>query len=85
MPKVKLGIPSPKQQRETFNRIIAIAMAYAGVRTQAALGVMLGMSRATLSKRMNHGGWSYEEVCRLVRVLKLSADDAAALLGVKAA
>lgn len=43
--------------------------------------VRMGMSRQAISRRMNDGGWKDEELWKLVRVLKLSAEQLAAMLG----
>ena len=39
------------------------------------------MSRQAVSRRMNDGGWKDEELWRLVRVLKLTAEQLAVMLG----
>ena len=41
----------------------------------------MGMSRQAICRRMNDGGWKDEELWKLVRVLKLSAEQLAAMLG----
>lgn len=84
MPRVKLGTPTPAQQRAVMNKIIKIikkAMVDCDIEDYTALGLQMGMSRQAISRRMNDGGWKDEELWKLVRVLKLSAEQLAAMLG----
>lgn len=81
MPRVKLGIPSPAQQRAAFNKIVKKAMVDNDIEDYVTLASRMGMSRQAVSRRMNDGGWKLEELWLLVRVLKLSGEQAAAMLG----
>lgn len=81
MPKVKLGTPTLAQQRSAMNKIIKKAMVDCDIEDYTALGLRMGMSRQAVSRRMNDGGWKDEELWRLVRVLKLTAEQLAAMLG----
>ena len=81
MPSVKLGTPTPAQQRDVMNKIIKKAMVDCDIEDYTALGLRMGMSRQAISRRMNDGGWKDEELWKLVRVLKLSAEQLAAMLG----
>lgn len=81
MPAVKLGIPTAAQQNAALRKIIKKAMVDNDIEDYAMLARRMGMSRQAISRRMNHGGWKLEELCRLVRVLKLNGDQAAAMLG----
>ena len=81
MPRVKLGTPTPAQQRAVMNKIIKKAMVACDIEDYTALGLQMGMSRQAISRRMNDGGWKDEELWKLVRVLKLSAEQLAAMLG----
>ena len=81
MPRVKLGTPTPAQQRAVMNTIIKKAMVDCDIEDYTALGLRMGMSRQAISRRMNDGGWKDEELWKLVRVLKLSAEQLAAMLG----
>lgn len=81
MPRVKLGTPTPAQQRTVMNKIIKKAMVDCDIEDYTALGLRMGMSRQAISRRMNDGGWKDEELWKLVRVLKLSAEQLAAMLG----
>ena len=76
MPRVKLGTPTPAQQRAVMNKIIKKAMVDCDIEDYTALGLQMAISR-----RMNDGGWKDEELWKLVRVLKLSAEQLAAMLG----
>lgn len=87
MPATKLGrtaIVNPVKQRETFNTFVRIGMARKQIRTQEQLAVRLGMDRSVFNKRMLHGRWKYEELCRLFRVLELSGEEVAQMMGVAA-
>lgn len=82
MPRTKLGIPTPAQQRDALKRVIKVSMAANDVDSYTELAVMLGMSRQALSRRMNDGGWKFEELCRLIRVLKMDPDQVSKMMGV---
>ena len=81
MPRVKLGTPTPAQQRAVMNKIIKKAMVDCDIDDYTDLGLRMGMSRQAVSRRMNDGGWKDEELWRLVRVLKLTAEQLAVMLG----
>ena len=81
MPRVKLGTPTPAQQWAVMNKVIKKAMVDCDIEDYTALGLRMGMSRQAISRRMNDGGWKDEELWKLVRVLKLSAEQLAAMLG----
>ena len=83
MPSVKLGTPTPAQQRAVMNKIIKKAMVDCDIEDYTALGLRMGMSRQAVSRRMNDGGWKDEELWRLVRVLKLDVSQVARMMGVK--
>ncbi|MBQ2997287.1 MAG: hypothetical protein IJE22_08680 [Oscillibacter sp.] len=82
MPRTKLGSPTPAQQRAVFNRIMRMAMAANDIPDLTALAPRLNMTRQALSYRVNHGGWKYEEICLLVRVLKITGEQLAAMFGI---
>ena len=82
MPRTKLGSPTPAQQRATFNRIMRMAMAANDIPDLTALAPRLSMTRQALSYRVNHGGWKFEEICLLVRVLKITGEQLAAMFGI---
>ena len=88
MPRIKpLGktVVNPVKQREAFNRLIRIAMARKDIRHLGQLASMLAMDDACLSKRMSGGSkWSYEELCRLFRVLEFTPEETARAMGVVA-
>ena len=81
MPRVNLGTPTPAQQRAVMNKIIKKAMVDCDIEDYTALGLRMGMSRQAVSRRMNDGGWKDEELWRLVRVLKLTAEQLAGKTG----
>lgn len=45
MPRVKLGTPTPAQQRAVMNKIIKKAMVDCDIEDYTALGLQMGMSR----------------------------------------
>ena len=53
MPRVKLGTPTPAQQRAVMNKIIKKAMVDCDIEDYTALGLRMGMSRQAISRRMN--------------------------------
>lgn len=73
---------NPVAQRKVFNRCVKVAMARKDIRTQGALAAMLGMDRAVVNKRLNHGGWSDVELWRLIRVLEFQPEEVAMMMGV---
>ncbi|MCQ5025487.1 hypothetical protein NE612_01365 [Oscillibacter valericigenes] len=81
MPRTKLGIPTPAQQRETLKRVIKVSMAANDVDSYTELAGLMGMSRQALSRRMNDGGWKFEELCRLIRVLKMDQEQVSRMMG----
>ena len=81
MPRVKLGTPTPAQQRQAMNKVIKKAMVDCDIADYNTLGLRMGMSRQAVSRRMNDGGWKVEELWRLVRVLHLTAEQLAIMLG----
>ncbi|WP_298030223.1 hypothetical protein [uncultured Dysosmobacter sp.] len=83
MPKVKLGksVFNPVRQREIFNLYVKIGMLRKGIKTQGQLAARMSMDRSVINKRINQGGWKYEELCRLIRLLELSAEEVAQMMG----
>lgn len=81
MPRTKLSIPTPSQQRAAMNKVIKKAMVDCDIDDYTGLALRMGMSRQAVSRRMNDGGWKDEELWKLVRVLKLTAEQLAVMLG----
>lgn len=62
------------------NRIIRHSMVANGIPTERELAGRLGMTPKTLSSRMTlKTPWTHEELCRAVRVLKISNEQSARL------
>lgn len=81
----KSKIFNPVSQRKVFNRCVKIAMARKDIETQSALAALLGMPRSCLTKRMNgETDWSFDELCRLFRVLEFQPEEVAMMMGVVA-
>ena len=87
MPKVKLGQSiRPEARRETFNKIIGIAMIRNGIKTQDRLAALLHMDHSAVGKRIRgDSAWKYNELCNLFRELHLSTEEAAVAMGVQSA
>lgn len=67
---------NPVAQLAVLNRLIDIGMARLGIKTDQELAVLLGMNRTSLSKRRSgEAKWTWIEVCRLIRLLDLSAEE----------
>lgn len=81
MPRVKLGTPTPAQQRQAMNKVIKKAMVDCDIADYNTLGLRMGMSRQAVSRRMNDGGWKVEELWRLVRVLRLTPGQVGTMMG----
>lgn len=85
MPRTKLDIMTPERQREITNRTIEHYMVDLQIRTPTNLAPLLGMSPETTRSRWRKGGWTIEELQKLVRVLGISPADAGKILGCKPA
>ena len=81
MARTKLSIPTPSQQRAVFNRIMRMAMAANDIPDLTALAPRLNMTRQALSYRVNKGGWKFDEICTLVRILKITGEQLAIMFG----
>lgn len=82
MPRVNLCKPKPTPG-DAAERIISTIMAQRGIRTRKELAVKVGMDEQVLRLRMRTGEWKLEELVKVARALRMSKEDAAALLGVK--
>lgn len=85
MPKVNLGATKKLSPAEVNCRVIRSAMARVGIYRDKDVASQIGMSPSYFSTKLKEGGWKIEELQRLAVVLAFTADDAAALLGVKKA
>ena len=83
MPRTKLDVMTPERQREITNKIIRHAMIEKGVETMEELAALMGAGVQVIRRRFREGKWSIEELQKLVRVLGMSAEDAAKMLGCK--
>lgn len=74
MPATKLtrALFNPVRQNESTCNVIRELMAEHRIRTQAELADRLRLSPSQLSRRMSEGGWSGEELWRIVYELKPS-------------
>ena len=81
MPRVKLGTPTPAQQLEAFNKTVKKAMVEQDIEDYTILALRLGMDPQAVRRRMRDGNWKVQELWRMVRVLKLTAEQLAVMLG----
>ena len=83
MPRTKLDVMTPERQREITNKVIQHAMIDKGVKNMEELAALMGKDVQVIRRRFREGKWSIEELQMLVRVLDMSAEDAAKMLGCK--
>lgn len=83
MPRVNLGRDPTKERQETTRRIIRRGMAEQGIRHDVVLAEKMGVSKSVLSKRMSSMSWDLDELIRLFKILHLTEQDAAIILGIK--
>lgn len=83
MPRVNLCRDPDKERREATRRIIRRGMADQGYRYDKDLAARAGISTAAFSRKMRDCSWSLDELSDLCKILRLTAEDAAAMLGVK--
>lgn len=82
---MKKKVFNPVAQTAVLTKCIRVAMARMGIRHDKDLAVMLGLDRAVLSKRLNHGGWSDVELWRVFRTLEFTAEEIVTAMGGAAA
>jgi len=77
MPATKLtrALFNPARQQKELCTVIRICMARKGIRTQNELGTLLHLAPSQISKRMHSGGWSAEELWRLIFVLEPTPEE----------
>lgn len=83
MPKVKLGRDPGQEHTADIAKIIKHHMTDWDIATQTALAERTGIPRQTLGRRMRRGGWELDELMALDKVLRFTAEDAAAIMGVR--
>jgi len=88
MPRTNLGkknIINPVEQRKTLNRLIRIAMARKDIRSISRVAALMAMDDSCIGKRMNGDcRWTFDELCRLFRVLEFTPEETAQAMGVVA-
>lgn len=85
MPRTKLDALTPERQREITNKTLRHYMVEKAIDTPSNLAPLLGMTPETTRRRWRLGGWTIEELQKLVRVLGITAEDAGKILGCKPA
>lgn len=83
MPRVNLGRDPTRERQEATRRIIRRGMVEQGYNRQADIASKIGMSQPSFSTKLRASSWSLEEMAKLCKALKLTADDATAILGIK--
>lgn len=81
MPRLKEHKDADEMRRVETKRIIRRGMAERDMEHLEDLALAMGKSRPVISKRMKNNSWSLEEAVKLVKVLRLSAEDASVMLG----
>lgn len=83
MPRVNLGRDPVKESQTATRRIIMRGMVEQGYEKQVDIAKRLGMCQSKFSMRLASGDWRRDELVGLARVLKLTPEDAAKMLGIK--
>ena len=83
MPRVNLGRDPRAERQEATRRIIRRGMAEQGMRYDMELAGKVSISRPAFSRKMRDCTWSLDELSRICKTLRLTADDAAVILGIK--
>lgn len=89
MPKVYLTGQDRREaetaaRQDMTRRIIRGACGLQGI-NQNQLAEKLGMCRSSLSHKLNHNRLTLEELCGIVRVLRLQTEDVEVILGIRKA
>ena len=83
MPRVKLGRDPKQVHNASVAKIIPHPMTERDIPSQTVLAQRTGIQRQTLGRRLRTGGWELDELMALDKVLRFSAEDAAAIIGVR--
>ena len=82
MQKLMKNHLADEARRKETERIIRKGMVDQDMLYLEELALAMGKSRPVISKRLSGNSWSLEEMVKLVKVLRLSTEDAAIILGV---
>lgn len=85
MPRTKLDMLTPERQREITNKTLRHYMVEKEIRTPSNLAPLVGITPRTMRRRFDEGGWTIEELQKLVRFFGITAEDAGKILGCKTA
>jgi hypothetical protein len=83
MPRVNLGRDPTKERQEATRRIIRRGMAEQGIQYGKNLALKMGISAPALSCRISACSFNLDELVRLCKVLHLTEQDAAVILGIR--
>ena len=83
MPRVNLCLDPRAERQEATRRIIRRGMAEQGIRYDTELAGKMGIPRPSFSRKMKDCSWTLDELAGICKTLRLTADDAAVMLGIK--
>ena len=63
--------------------IIRVCMAERGIKYDQDLAALIGLSPKTLSIKFKKGTWTQKDLCKVIAALKIPAENAVKMLGVK--
>ena len=65
-------------------KIIRVFKAERGIEHDKDIAALIGMDPHTLSAKFKNGTWTQKDLCKVISVLKIPAESAVKMLGVKA-
>ncbi|MEA4919341.1 MAG: hypothetical protein VB078_00235 [Clostridiaceae bacterium] len=83
MPRVNLGVSPDRRQAAQIRKIIRTNMAKMDIRHDSQVAESAGMLPPLFCKRLKAGGWRVQELIKIAKYLRFSAEDAAAVLGLR--
>ena len=83
MPRVTLARDLDQERRDETRKIIRRGMINQGIAKHSDMASRLGYSQQWFSHKLQFSNWTLEDMVKLCKILKLSADDAAVILGVR--
>ena len=85
MPRGWKPKPTEEEKLEAAKKNISDIIDHAkidqGIKFDKDLAMMIGLSRGTFSAKKRDGTWSFEELYKLRAALKISAENAAKMIG----
>lgn len=88
MPKVKLVKPTEAERLTAVSKetakLIRQYMIEREIKYDMEMADMIEMNRGTFSSKMKEGTWTQRDLCRIVKALRIPADEALRMLGMSA-